>query len=124
MEAVNAIYASNAGNDSVSVSSPPSPTTIWGYKVPEVADASSLAVYAILGIIGYSLLCSTLRPLRIRRLQARLGYTDRESLSRMSIEDAQFIAGHIARFEMPLFYDLSLRLALLRVRGPLCPRPP
>ncbi|KAF4121135.1 hypothetical protein GMORB2_2097 [Geosmithia morbida] len=76
---------------------------------------TSTWLYAVLGLVGYaSLVGSALRFCRVNRLQARYRYTDRESLSSMTVEDASVITNHMIRYEHTLFYDLSLRLALLR----------
>ncbi|KAH7252431.1 hypothetical protein BKA59DRAFT_161036 [Fusarium tricinctum] len=67
----------------------------------------------LLGLfVGYVALCSLFRFSRINSLRSKLGYHDRASLSRMTNQDAFEIASHMARFEFPLFYDLSIRLAL------------
>lgn len=72
--------------------------------------------YAVLGVVGYLSLCSALRFRRINNLKAKLKFTDRASLSRMTIEEAQVITKNAMYYEFPIFYDLSLRFALLRVR--------
>lgn len=68
-----------------------------------------------LGLLGYVSLCSVLRFQRIRHLQSRLNYPDRQSLSRMTVSDAQEILNSIAKHDCPTMYDFSLRLALIRV---------
>lgn len=65
--------------------------------------------------LGYAALCSILRFRRINGLQSRLGFHDRKSLGRMTNEDAHRIVRNIANFDFPLFYDLSVRLALFEV---------
>ncbi|KAJ3469316.1 hypothetical protein MRS44_003381 [Fusarium solani] len=62
--------------------------------------------------LGYAALCSIFRFRRINALQSRLGFHDRKSLGRMTNEEAHQIVRNIANFEFPLFYDLSVRLAL------------
>lgn len=70
----------------------------------------------LLGLfVGYVALCSLFRFSRINSLRSKLGYHDRASLSRMTNQDAFEITSHLARFEFPLFYDLSVRLALFEV---------
>lgn len=65
--------------------------------------------------LGYAALCSIFRFRRINALQSRLGFHDRKSLSRMTNEEAHEIVRNLTNFEFPLFYDLSVRLALFEV---------
>jgi hypothetical protein len=69
----------------------------------------------ILISLGYLALCSMLRFQRINRLQNRLGFTDRLSLNRMTVADAQEILRTSINYDFPLIYDLSLRFALIKV---------
>ncbi|KAI8678826.1 MPAB-Lcp-cat domain-containing protein [Fusarium keratoplasticum] len=70
--------------------------------------------------LGYAALCSIFRFRRINALQSRLGFHDRKSLGRMTNEEAHQIVRNIANFEFPLFYDLSVRLALFEVCSSQC----
>ncbi|KAJ3513538.1 hypothetical protein NM208_g15175 [Fusarium decemcellulare] len=62
--------------------------------------------------LGYVALCSLSRFWRINSMQSRYGFHDRTSLGRMTNQQAQEIVKSIAQLEFPLFYDLSIRLAL------------
>ncbi len=44
-----------------------------------------------------------------------LGFPDRASLARMTVEDAQTIVKITATYEFPFSYDLALRFALFKV---------
>lgn len=48
-------------------------------------------------------------------MRKRLNFPDRESLSRMTNEDAQKIVSYISTYEFPLLYDFSLRYAIFKV---------
>lgn len=78
-------------------------------------NSSRLPYVALGGFLGYVGLCSALRFQRINRLQKKYGFTTRESLSRMTNDEAQQISLMAAQYEFPLFYDLALRVALFRV---------
>ncbi|KAH7023779.1 hypothetical protein EDB80DRAFT_807901 [Ilyonectria destructans] len=66
----------------------------------------------LLGFASYAALCSLLRFRRLQWVRARYGYTDRASLARMTNQDAHEISKSLIYLEFPLFYDLSVRLAL------------
>lgn len=85
------------------------------YPVVELPTLAEAAPYLIGGFIGYVALCSALRFRRVNSLEARLGFKTRESLARMTIAEAQMISKQMMYYEFPIFYDLSLRLALLKV---------
>lgn len=84
------------------------------FVLPTLAEATP---YLLGGLVGYVALCSALRFRRINSTQARLGLKTRESLARMTIAEAQMISKQMMYWEFPIFYDLSLRLALLKVRS-------
>lgn len=86
-----------------------------GGQVFALPSTTSWSTYAVVGLVGYVTLCWALRFRRIKNLQSQLKFTDRASLSRMTIEEAQIIAKNAIYYEFPIFYDLSLRLALLKV---------
>lgn len=65
----------------------------------------------------YALLCASLRFRRINKMQSRLGYTDRASLSQMSNKDSREIVEQITQYEFPFFYDMSLRFGIFRVKS-------
>ncbi|KAF4975839.1 hypothetical protein FZEAL_7428 [Fusarium zealandicum] len=63
-------------------------------------------------LLGYVILCSLLRFRRINSLRSRYGFHERASLGGMTNQDAHEIVKNVFYFEFPLFYDLSVRLAL------------
>ncbi|EHK15613.1 uncharacterized protein TRIVIDRAFT_74437 [Trichoderma virens Gv29-8] len=71
-------------------------------------------LYSIAGFTCYAILCSSLRFQRLKTMRKRLNFPDRESLSRMSNEDAQKIVSYISLYEFPLLYDFSLRYAIFK----------
>lgn len=48
-------------------------------------------------------------------MRRRFNYPDRESLSRMTNEDAQKIVHAVSVYEFPLLYDLALKYAIFKV---------
>lgn len=73
------------------------------------------APVVVLGFISYAGLCSLLRFRRIEKLKRRLNITDRDSLSRMTNDQAQEICLILGSYEFPKFYDLAMQVALLKV---------
>ncbi|KAM0333935.1 hypothetical protein ACHAQA_000952 [Verticillium albo-atrum] len=65
-------------------------------------------------ILGYLILCQSLRFYHLNALQKRLGYTDRASLAGMSNDDAQAILKHIMERDFPMFYELALQFAIFK----------
>ena len=102
-------WAGNASTAAESID----PVLHQGFAVPSY---SVLKPYLIASLIGYVTLCTALRHRRIKNFQKKMGFTDRASLSRMSVHQARAILGNMYHWEFPLFYDVSLRLALFRVR--------
>ncbi|KAH6606832.1 c6 finger domain-containing [Trichoderma cornu-damae] len=69
----------------------------------------------VAGLIAcYAVLCSSVRFRRLNTMRKRLNFPDRESLSRMTNEDAQKIVHNLAVYEFPLLYDFSLRYAIFK----------
>lgn len=79
-------------------------------------NLGSWALTSLVTFVFYVGLCSALRYQRINRLRARYGFPDRASLARMSNQDAQEIMTITSTYEFPTFFDLSLRLAVFKVR--------
>ncbi|PTB66320.1 hypothetical protein BBK36DRAFT_1118662 [Trichoderma citrinoviride] len=69
---------------------------------------------SVAGFALYAALCSSLRFRRLKTMRKQLNYPDRESLSRMTNEDAQKIVNIISIYEFPTLYDFSLRYAIFR----------
>lgn len=76
---------------------------------------SPWVLYSAAGFTVYAVLCSSLRFQRLKTMRKRLNFPDRESLSRMTNEDAQKIVSYISTYEFPLLYDFSLRYAIFKV---------
>lgn len=72
-------------------------------------------VYSVAGFVFYLILCSSLRFQRLNSMRRRFNYPDRESLSRMTNEDAQKIVHAVSVYEFPLLYDLALKYAIFKV---------
>lgn len=85
------------------------------YPVVELPTLAEMTPYLIGGFMSYVALCSALRFRRVNGTVARMGFKTRESLARMTIAEAQIISKQMMYYEFPIFYDLSLRLALLKV---------
>ncbi|OTA08042.1 hypothetical protein A9Z42_0089650 [Trichoderma parareesei] len=75
---------------------------------------SPWVLYSVAGFTLYAVLCSSLRFRRLRTMRKRLNYPDRESLSRMTNEDAQKIVYYLSIYEFPVLYDFSLRYAIFK----------
>lgn len=78
---------------------------------------SPWVLYSVAGFTLYAALCSSLRFRRLKAMRKRLNYPDRESLSRMTNEDAQKIVQYLSLYEFPILYDFSLRYAIFKVRS-------
>ncbi|KAL7792518.1 hypothetical protein V8C37DRAFT_380582 [Trichoderma ceciliae] len=71
-------------------------------------------LYSVAGFTCYAILCSSVRFKRLNAMRKRLNFPDRESLSRMTNEDAQQIVNYLSTYEFPLLYDFSLRYAIFK----------
>lgn len=76
---------------------------------------SPTACAIIAGLAIYVGLCSSLRHRRLKSTLSRYGFHTRESLSRMTNQEAHEISQSLIYYEFPLMYDLSVRLALFEV---------
>lgn len=68
-------------------------------------------------LVAYPTLVSLLRFRRTRNLATRYNYPTRESMARMTDDDAWEIQKELAELEFPFIYTKSLQFALFRVRG-------
>jgi hypothetical protein len=84
-------------------------TSLWD-KLPEQWTS-----YIIPGVLGYLLLVRSLRYRREESMRRKFGFLDRESLKRMTVEDAQLIIKFQARLEFPLMAETSLQFGLFKV---------
>lgn len=81
---------------------------------PNAVLTSRLPFVALL-LVGYVTLCSSLRFKRVESLQRKFGFQSRNSLGRMTNDQARDIVYSFASYEFPMFYDLAMRVALFRV---------
>lgn len=80
------------------------------------ASAEQLMVYSLIGLGGYLALASTLRFQRRRGLHRKYPYNTRESMGKMTDQDAFTIQKTILQMEFPFIVLKSLQFALFRVR--------
>lgn len=88
------------------------------HQYSQISLPASWRTILIVSSVSYVALCSLLRFRRINNVRSRYNFPDRESLSRMSNQEAHEILKVIVYFEFPTFYDLALRFALFRVSRP------
>ncbi|OAA47250.1 67 kDa myosin-cross-reactive antigen family protein [Beauveria brongniartii RCEF 3172] len=74
----------------------------------------SYLVLTVIGLLVYAVVCSAFRFRRIGKTRAQYGFYDRASLGHMTNEQAHHIVKQLASLEAPTFFDLALRMALLR----------
>lgn len=81
--------------------------------------------YALALILGYPLLIRILRYQRRDSLHEKYNYPTRESMAKMTDEEAYQIQKQVAQLEFPFMFIKSLQFALFRVRPvlPLSYRP-
>ncbi|KAI9722357.1 MAG: hypothetical protein M1812_001829 [Candelaria pacifica] len=68
-------------------------------------------------VLVYPVLVALLRFRRVRAMPEKFGYTTRESLSKMTAEDAYKIQVEIAELEFPSAYEKALQFALFKTYG-------
>ncbi|TPX07452.1 uncharacterized protein E0L32_002078 [Thyridium curvatum] len=79
--------------------------------MPSTTTTVLLAALAV-----YVGICSALRFHFERAMRKKFNYPDRESLSRMTNDDAQSILEYIVTREFPYLYKLALQFAIFKVR--------
>lgn len=72
--------------------------------------------YALGLAASYPLLTNALRYQRLRRLHKQYNYPTRESMAKMTDEEAFQIQKTVAQLEFPFMFIKSLQFALFRVR--------
>jgi hypothetical protein len=80
-----------------------------------------LAPYILAGLAAYPVLCSCLRFRRMRSLHRKYNFPTRESLARMTDEEAFEIQKVLLQLEFPFFFIKALQFALFRVGHSLTP---
>ncbi|KAI0440787.1 hypothetical protein F4803DRAFT_455054 [Xylaria telfairii] len=81
---------------------------------------SSWKEYVVPAVVGYMVLCRTLRYRGERRLRRRIGFPEsggREALSSMTNEQAQQIIKYLSTYEFPQLHLLSLQFGLFKTYG-------
>ncbi|KAI9675794.1 MAG: hypothetical protein M1829_003219 [Trizodia sp. TS-e1964] len=71
----------------------------------------------VLLCIAYPILVKLLRFRRVEAMHKKFNYPTRQSLSRMTIDDAQAIQSYLAQLEFPKIFQTSLQFALFRTYG-------
>lgn len=71
--------------------------------------------YALGLAVGYPLLTRSLRYRRLRKLRTQYNFPTRESMSKMTDEEAFQIQKAVAQLEFPFMFIKSLQFALFRV---------
>lgn len=80
-----------------------------------------LAPYILAGLAAYPVLCSCLRFRRMRSLHRKYNFPTRESLARMTDDEACEIQKVLLQLEFPFFFVKALQFALFRVSHCLIP---
>jgi hypothetical protein len=78
-----------------------------------------LAPYILAGLAAYPVLCSFLRFRKMRWLHRKYNFPTRESLARMTDDEAWEIQRVLLQQEFPFFFIKALQFALFRVRHSL-----
>ncbi|KAJ5135199.1 uncharacterized protein N7515_004477 [Penicillium bovifimosum] len=79
--------------------------------------ASELAPYAAGLLLAWPVLAMSLRYRRMRKLQKKYKYPTRESLSKMTDQEAYEIQKEVAQLEFPFMFVKALQFALFRTYG-------
>ncbi|OOQ83731.1 hypothetical protein PEBR_33308 [Penicillium brasilianum] len=80
-------------------------------------SSEQFMVYSLIGLGGYLALASTLRFQRRRALHRKYAYNTRESMGKMTDQDAFTIQKTILQMEFPFIVLKSLQFALFRTYG-------
>lgn len=94
------------------------PPRFLSEAVQIIQDASprQLLSYTLVGLVIYPTIVSLLRFRRLRKLHRRYHYPTRESMARMTDNEAWEIQKVISELEFPFMYIKALQFALFRVR--------
>jgi hypothetical protein len=76
-------------------------------NIPQAAFGAAVVIYVVL--------CASVRFRRVRRMQRKLNFSNRKSLSKMTNVEAQSILLELAQWEFPTLFRASLQLALFKV---------
>lgn len=75
--------------------------------------------YAIALVVGYPLLARSLRYRRVNKTLKKYNYPTRESMAKMTDEEAYQIQKQLGSFEFPFMFLKALQFALFRVKTPI-----
>ncbi|CAI7613282.1 unnamed protein product [Penicillium glandicola] len=89
----------------------------WTSPLPPGTMTDQLLPYAIGLLLAWPVVTTTLRFQRLRKLHKQYAYPTRESMSKMTDEEAFQIQKQIAQFEFPFIFIKSLQFALFRTYG-------
>jgi hypothetical protein len=96
--------------------------TTWGSQpLSEAVDTVISAPlqkwlpYSVVLLIGWPLLTTSLRYRRLNQLQKKYNYPTRESLAKMTDEEAYEIQLAMGQLEFPMMFVKALQFALFRV---------
>ncbi|KAJ5682260.1 hypothetical protein N7462_005425 [Penicillium macrosclerotiorum] len=98
-------------------------TSFWAHPFFDTARAILDAApnqwipYALGLLLGYPLLTRSLRYQRLRQLYRKYPYTTRESMAKMTDDEAFEIQKSVAQLEFPFMFVKSLQFALFRTYG-------
>ncbi|GAD98662.1 hypothetical protein AOR_1_536074 [Paecilomyces variotii No. 5] len=95
------------------------PPGLLSQAVQTIKDATpgQILSYALVGLIAYPTIVSLLRFRRLKKLHKKYHYPTRESMTRMTDNEAWEIQKAIAQLEFPFMYIKSLQFALFRTYG-------
>ncbi|KAJ9316910.1 hypothetical protein DTO271D3_2649 [Paecilomyces variotii] len=86
-------------------------------QIIEDASPRQLLSYTLVGLVIYPTIVSLLRFRRLRKLHRRYHYPTRESMARMTDNEAWEIQKVISELEFPFMYIKALQFALFRTYG-------
>ncbi|KAI1499035.1 hypothetical protein F5X99DRAFT_298089 [Biscogniauxia marginata] len=114
---MNASTSDPAGGTLISKLLSGAPGPVLSHSISAFWSSSSWRHYLVPAVVGYLTLCRVLRFRAEKAIRRKLGYTDIESLARMTSTDAQVILNFLTHYEFPLYSELSLQFALFKTYG-------
>ncbi|KAJ6143810.1 hypothetical protein N7471_003263 [Penicillium samsonianum] len=92
-------------------------TDTWASPLPTGGMTGQLLPYAVGLLVAWPVVTTTLRFQRLRKLHKQYAYPTRESMSKMTDEEAFQIQKQVAQLEFPFIFIKSLQFALFRTYG-------
>lgn len=93
-------------------------TDLWSLRSVGELTASQLLPYAAGFLLVWPVITISLRFQRLNKTQKHYDYPTRESMAKMTDEEAFSIQKQIAQLEFPFMFIKSLQFALFRVNRP------